>query len=164
MNCRVHYLLLTFLGLIPLGCNEDETRRLRIELVTLDEEMNERNEFSTGANVQFLLKVTNPTEEEIVVSCYDLCAPIQDPTFLRVYRKNKQNAPIFIGRPIRGEVFCATANLPCPIPPHDFEYVAGAAWYDNPENGKLQPGRYFTDYTIDLQGRKYYTFAEFSVK
>ncbi len=164
MKCRVHYFLLTFLVLISLGCNEDETRRLGIELVTLDEERNERNEFSTGANVQFMLKVTNHTVEEIVVPCYDLCAPIQDPTFLRVYRKSKQNAPIFVGRPVLGEVFCATANLQCPIPSRDFEYAAGAEWYDNPENGSLHPGRYFTDYTIDLQGEKYYTYTEFSVK
>ncbi len=161
------YLLIGVSCLTSFKCDDTDvdpiTKGLEIELVVLDVSGNETYEFiSPETDIRLMLKAINNTDKEIDLTYYNYCSLVYDENFLKVYKKDNEN--ISIGRPYPKGVVCAAINYRTVVPPNGFYYLAGGRWLDNPENSRLTPGDYFSEYTINIKGKDFHTYVEFIIK
>lgn len=138
--------------------------QILIELVTMDDEMNEKAEFNRGANVVLMVKATNSSDTEIVLSDFSACSVLNDPEFTEIYTIIN-NQKFLIGRSLQNQpYYCLAIYMPRKIPAGESIYLAGARWKNNPNNTDLPPGKYYSKYVLQLNGREFHTEVEFSVK
>lgn len=162
------YRITIFLAPITMSaCNEVRVDPLldviRIELVSMDEEMNETDKFDEGANFMLMLKATNRSNVEVVLEDFQACSVLNDPEFTEVYTIIN-NKKYLTGRCLKNQTyFCIALNFPRKIPAGESIYLIGARWKDNPDNIDLPTGIYFSKYTLKLNGREFHSAVEFSV-
>lgn len=178
---RISFIFL-FLSLIGVGCEKENISQLDqidFKIVTMDKNKAEKNIFEVGEDVVLVFEAINNSEKDLELklkSDYLSCKVFQnEKDFLFVNKKsdnyNVDSSFVPIGKPILNPINCETINLPyyAQIFPIGETFLENAFWSSNPDNKKLEHGKYFTVFAftlIDVEGHSstWNLRADFEVK
>ena len=161
-NTSTHKYMLLMVWFIPLvfSCQEDnsfnkEAEQLNFEILTLDENHNEKGAFASGTDVVFVLKLTNNSDKAFEWEYDYTCQLFQADEFLVVYKKNQDGESAGthfpIGTPYQWPVNCQAINLPSQkILSGDKVVLIKLPWSSNPDNQNLSPGDYYIQANIGI--------------
>ena len=150
------------------GCGKEEVSQLDqidFKIVAMDKNKIETSAFEVGEDIALSFKVINnsgKTLELKLKSDYLACKVFQnEKDFLFVNKKsnnyNVDSSFIPVGKPFLNPINCEAINLPYYVQnlPKDETILESAFWSSNPNNKKLEPGKYFTVFTftlLDIEG------------
>lgn len=179
-------ILLTIIStlIILSGCQDidDSTGsqfdQIDFKIVTMDENETEAIDFEVGEDMVLAFKAINNSGKVLELklkSDYLTCKVFQnEKDFLFVNKKSDNydvdSSFVPIGKPYLNPINCETINLPyyAQIFPKGETILESAFWSSNPDNKKLAPGKYFTEFslTLDVEGhsKTWNLRADFEVK
>lgn len=159
------------LGLIVPGCKKDEDSvvnqldQLDFNIVTMDNNNTETNVFEVGEDIVLAFKAINNSGKDLELklkSNYLTCKVFQnEKDFLFVNKKsdnyNVDLSFVPIGKPILNPINCLGINLPyyAQTFKNGETILESAFWNSNPDNKKLDTGKYFTTFSLTLDVEKF---------
>jgi len=154
------FLLLSLMG---AGCEKEKISQLDqidFKIVTMDENKTEKGVLEAGRDFILAFEVINNSEKDLELklkSNYLSCKVFQnEKDFLFVNKKSDNyNADLSfvpIGKPLLNPINCETINLPyyTQIFPKGKTILDSGFWSSNPDNKKLEPGKYFSVFAFTL--------------
>ncbi len=160
-----------FLSLMAAGCKKDadsiinQLDQLDFKIVTMDENNTGTNVLEVGEDMVLAFKVINNSGKDLglkLKSNYLSCKVFQnEKNFLFVNKKsdnyNVDSSFVPIGKPFLNPINCETINLPyyAQVFPKGETILESAFWSSNPDNKKLESGKYFSEFTfilLDIEG------------
>lgn len=156
-------LILCFLG---TGCDKDDDSKINqldqldFKIVTMDKNNTETTDFEVGEDIVLAFKAINNSGEEIefkLKSSYLSCKEFQnEKDFLFVNKKSDNykvdSSFVPIGKPLLNPINCLGINLPyyAQTFKNGETILESAFWNSNPDNNKLDAGKYFTTFSLTL--------------
>ncbi|MDP3641753.1 MAG: hypothetical protein Q8S54_01040 [Bacteroidota bacterium] len=157
-----------FLSLIGSGCEKQDVSQLDqidFKIVAMDKNKTETSAFEVGEDVALSFKAINNSGKALELklkSDYLACKVYQnEKDFLFVNKKsdnyNFDSSFVPVGKPLLNPINCETINLPYYAQnfPKGETILESTFWSSNPDNKKLEPGKYFTVFTftlLDIEG------------
>ena len=178
LKISVFVLLFSLMG---AGCEKENISQLDqidFKIVAMDENKTEKSVFEVGENIVLAFEAINSGQgkELKLKSNYLSCKVFQnEKDFLFVNKKsdnyNVDSSFVPIGKPFLNPINCETINLPYYTQnfPKDETILESASWSSNPDNKKLESGKYFTAFTftlLDIEGhsKTWKLRADFEIK
>ena len=178
---KISALLLLF-ALIGAGCEKEDVSQLDkidFKIVAMDKNKTETSVFEVGEDLVLAFKAINNSGKNLELklkSNYLSCKVFQnEKDFLSVNKKsgnyNVDSSFVPIGKPFLNPINCETINLPyyVQIFSKGETILENAFWSSNPDNKKLEPGKYFTVFSfilLDIEGhsKTWNLRADFEIK